>query len=363
MTFARFMEIAIDDPEYGYYAASTERVGTSGDFLTAPETHPIFGWLLANQLVECWVSLGSPNKLTVAEDGAGRGTLARQIAQRIASEPPDGLRTLRFIISDVNPNHFDHRRSNGKLLESDLKIIVESNDDEKIVGIVVANELLDALPFHRLRVSDGVLRELHVDFQDGWFVEAAGPVSEVARSAIPPDLELTEGQTIEVSPEIVRWIRKTAGRIERGFVILVDYGYERPKIHDRERFPHGTLKTYREHQVGEDPFLHIGDQDITAHLDFTAIISWAEEAGLKLEGRTSLAEFCSGLGLDRLLMEMQGAMNPDDYVAARSAAMALLDPGGLGRFNVAIFSVGVDVGEQLSGLSFHLPGLFGRFGV
>ena len=359
ITFARFMELAIGDPEHGYYTASTDRVGRSGDFLTAPETHPMFGWLLASQLIECWSYLGAPGTFTVAEDGAGRGTLARQIVQRIVAERPDGLRRIEYLLDDVNPVHkadlptADHRGTGGP------QISFEAGSGRTIAGVVIANELVDALPFHRLRSVDGELRELYVDVQDGWLSESVGAITGPASTVTAADLELIEGQTVEVSPAIGNWIRKTAGRLERGFLILIDYGYERPAIHDYDRFPNGTLKTYRGHQVGEDPFRHIGNQDITAHVDFTSVVGQAEAAGLSLEGLTSLAEFVAGLGIDQMLMELQEMMDADDYASARSAAMALLDPGGLGRFKVAVFSTRVDVGEPLKGLSFQMPGLFG----
>ena len=358
ITFARFIELAIGHPEHGYYASSVERVGYSGDFLTAPETHPLFGRLLARQTVECWELLGRASDLRIREEGAGRGTLATQILDAIAGAAPVGLSAVTYELRDLNSEHFSRLQERFKPLSNQLEISVGAADEGNFAGVVVANELLDALPFHRLEMREGELRELFVSLEDGWFVERPGPLSQALGTDLSGTEEIVEGQIFETSPAASHWMCDLARWLERGFAIIIDYGYKRDDLRDPGRFPGGTLKTYRRHEVGENPFVHIGAQDITAHVDFTAVVESAAAGGLKLEGITSLAEFSAGLGLDELLLEIQSsARAAEDYLAARTAAMELLNPAGLGRFRVAIFSRGVDVEEGLRGLSFRMPGL------
>ncbi len=351
------MELAIQHPEYGYYAASVERVGQSGDFLTAPETHPIFGQILARQIVECWTNLGAPAQLKIREFGAGRGTLASQIIETIASEPPEGLETLVYELADLNIDHIKAVERRLALPISAIDVSVRAACDDGFTGVVLANELLDAMPFHRIQKIRGKVHELRIGLENGWFSESAGRLSPEAR-LLEDDFEhLGEGQVIEASPATAQWVEDLGNQLERGYVIIVDYGYERDLLHDANRFPRGTLKTYRRHVVEEEPLVHIGNQDITAHVNFSVVADAATNAGFDLAGITTLAEFCAGLGIDRILMQAQTeAESPTMYLAARNAAMELLDPGGLGRFRVAILSRGRHKDSHLKGLAFKLPG-------
>jgi SAM-dependent MidA family methyltransferase len=358
ITFARFMELAIQHPEYGYYAASVERVGQSGDFLTAPETHPIFGQLLAHQIVECWTNLGEHAQLWIREFGAGRGTLASQIIKTIANQQPGGLETLVYELADLNTDHVEAVERRLGLPSSSIDVVVHAASDDGITGVVLANELLDAMPFHRIQKFRGKVQELRIGLANGWFGEIAGPLSPEVSSLESAFVNLSEGQIVEASPATAHWIEDLGNQLERGYAIIIDYGYERDVLHDAKRFPRGTLKTYRRHIVGEEPLNHIGNQDITAHVNFSVVEEAATEAGFDLLGITTLAEFCAGLGIDRILMQAQTeAESPADYFAARNAAMELLDPGGLGRFRVVVLSRGRLGDSRLKGLAFKLPGL------
>lgn len=338
ITFARFMELVVAHPQFGYYATSRERPGYAGDFLTAPETHPIFGSVLARQVLEMWAALGSPQAFTIREYGAGRGTLARQILAAISASGQPGLEQVRYQLVDLAQGDDEPSEEFGRF-----------------EGVVIANEFLDALPFHRLVFQAGELREIYTALRDGWFVDQVGPLSDDLSGIDLDSLSLREGQRIEISPKQGAWLRELASELARGFVILIDYGYPRAELHDPERFPAGTLKTYRAHEVGEDPYVHLGRQDITAHVDFTAVAEEAEAAGFTVLGLTTQAEFVAGLGIERDLGEVLSmAGSPDEYLAARSAVMALLDPGGLGRFRVMILGRGAVPNVALSGLGFRL---------
>ncbi|MFW6075923.1 MAG: SAM-dependent methyltransferase, partial [Chloroflexota bacterium] len=228
--------------------------------------------------------------------------------------------------------------------------------DEPVTGVLIANELLDALPFHRLAYRDGNFSEHYVTWKGDWFAGEAGPLSEPDLIEPIQDLPLQEGQLFEVSPAAQEWVAGLAERIERGFAILIDYGYPAGELYGPER-AEGTLRTYRQHLVGIDPYQHVGRQDITAHVDFSAMIRAAERAGLSEIGLTTQAFFFAGLGIEEILMEIQrSADDPYRYVNAREAVMHLMDPRGLGRFRVLILGKDVPRDVQLRGLSFSIPG-------
>ncbi|MEZ4522332.1 MAG: SAM-dependent methyltransferase [Thermomicrobiales bacterium] len=358
MTFARFMEIVISDPEHGYYASSAHRAGRSGDFLTAPETHFIFGWLVARQIRECWDRLGRDQKLIVSEHGAGRGALGLQILDWFSRHPPDGLESLAYRVDDLNPGHSSAIERAVEQQGNDSPVSVEPAAPGSFTGVVIANEFLDALPFHRLKLEDGQIRELYVTVKDGWFDHEVGELSDAASGALDLDIQADDGQRFEFCPAIEDWFQQIGRQLERGYVLIFDYGDERDALLDVQRFPGGTLKTYRQHQVGDDPFQDIGQRDITAHVDFTLVESAARGNGFRVEGITSQAEFVAGVGLDEVLLEIQGRADAaSEYPAARAAAMELLNPGGLGRFRVAILSRNVDDQAPLKGLAFRLPAL------
>jgi SAM-dependent MidA family methyltransferase len=352
ITFARFMEQVLAHPEYGYYMPAEPRAGFAGDFLTGPETHPIFGYALARQIAECWDRLEQVERFIVREAGAGAGTLALDIIEGLAAERPDTLGALRYELSDANPARVDEALA--RLSDAGFSERVARATDSPITGVLLANELLDAFPVHRLVVEDGVLRELYVVWRDSWFADDTGPLSDPRLAEPLAGLPLTEGQRLEVSPVAQDWARGIGAQLERGYAVLIDYGYPARELYAADDRLHGTLRTYSEHTVGDEPYRRIGRQDLTAHVDFTAISRAAVEGGCVELGLTSQAYFFAGLGIDELLMKLQTtAVSSNDYLNARETIMHLLEPRGLGRFRVLV--LGKDVAAApLRGLSFSL---------
>jgi SAM-dependent MidA family methyltransferase len=214
---------------------------------------------------------------------------------------------------------------------------------------------LDAFPVHRLTVADGEVREVYVTWRDGWFADLIADLSDTALLDPLRGLDLLEGQRFEVSPDAHQWAREIGSRIARGYGVLIDYGYPANDLYDpRQRFD-GTLRTYSEHLVSDDPYRRVGRQDLTAHVDFTAVARAAEAGGCDVLGLTSQAYFFAGLGIEELLMSMQrtGA-GGFDYLNARETIMHLMDPRGLGRFRVLMLGKDVPSGPPLRGLSFSL---------
>lgn len=352
ITFARYMEQALSHPAYGYYMSAAPRAGFKGDFLTAPETHPIFGQTLARQIAECWELLGRPADFVVREEGAGAGTLAIDVLAGLRDERPDVLASMCYELSDASDDRV------GEALERLGSAGFAGHSapvgDRPFTGVLLANELLDALPVHRLLVRDGSLLEVYVTWQDGWFADDAGPLSDPRLLESLHGLDLVEGQRLEVSLAARDWARGLGNTIERGYAILIDYGYPASDLYSgAERFD-GTLRTYSQHEVGDDPYLRVGKQDLTAHVDFSAVASAAVEGGCQALGLTSQAYFFAGLGIEQCLMRLQTtAASADEYLTAREAVMRLLEPRGLGRFRVLLLGKNVE-STALQGLSFIL---------
>lgn len=354
ITFARFMELALYEPDLGYYRRPEVRPGRGGDFLTAPETHPIFGHALARQLQEMWEQLGRPDPFVVREYGASTGALA--------SAALDGLTRDRSSLAEVirwQPIEIDERRIaafHDRLTALGHRAVIAADGPEAIVGAVVANEFLDALPVHRVTTMNGRLTELHVEWADGAFRDVPAPPSTpaLAERLAAEGVELAEGQRAEVALTIDDWVAEVADRLARGFVMVIDYGYPAAELYGPHRGA-GTLMAYAGHRAHDDPYRAVGRQDLTAHVDLTALERAAAAHGLTVLGVTSQAEFIAGVGGDDLLERARGdATTYADYLTLRSAVGRMLDPRAMGRFTVLVLGKGTAVDVRLSGLAYRL---------
>jgi SAM-dependent MidA family methyltransferase len=350
MPFARFMELALYDPDGGYYRSAEARPGRAGDFLTAPELHPIFGQMLGRAVEEAWETLGRPEPFVVREHGAGEGALALAM---LPSLPP----AIRYAPIEVDERRLATLRDRvGAAGLADRLVEPEGSFD----GVVIANEVLDALPVHRVRQVGGGLRELAVDVGEyGKFVEAAVEPTTPALAARLADegIDLVEGQTAEICLAIDDWIADAVASLRRGLALLIDYGYPAAELYDPVRRYDGTLRAYVRHQVGDDPYRFVGRQDLTAHVDVTAVERAAIALGLTTVGVTTQAEALMGLGIEERLREIQAdpATTMEDYTLLRSALLRLLDPAAMGRFRVMVFGREWPPDLRLGMLGYRLP--------
>jgi SAM-dependent MidA family methyltransferase len=358
------MELALYHPERGYYATSDERPTRSGDFLTAPEVHPMFGRLLARQLDEMWVRLDRPARFALREHGAGRGVLGETILGGLAAEGSALLEAIRYEPVDVQRRALVARdrvqdAGFGHALDA-AQAAETSAPGAPITGCILANELLDALPVHRVGKLDGELVEWFVEWRDDGFVETPRALDDAALTAHLARLgvELRDGQRADVSLAAASWVTEAAATLGRGYLLLIDYGFTAPELYGTRRLG-GTLRAFRGHHVTADPFAAVGAQDLTAHVDLTAVEHAATGAGLTFLGRTTQAELLIGLGLGDLLRDAQAdpASGLAGLLAARTAAARYIDPGALGGFAVMVFGRGVHADPPLRGLSFRVPAL------
>lgn len=360
ISFARFMELALYDPAGGYYRGASARPGRDGDFLTAPEAHPIFGWALARQVDDAWRRLGSPSGFTLREHGAGTGALAVAILDGLQRESPGLRRVVRYEAREVEPRRIEALRDRLRAAGHEDALADTGAPEDPIDGVVLANEVVDALPVHRVVMRDGVLREVLVGRRAGRFVdvEAAPTTPLLARRLEDEGITLAEGQAAEVALAIDGWVARVAAGLRRGLLLLVDYGYPATELYDPVRRRHGTLMAYRRHVAHDDPYASVGRQDLTAHVDLTAVERAAVAAGLDPLGTTTQAELLVSLGAEELLRDVQA--DPDtslgSYLELRSALFRMLDPAGSGRFRVLLFGRGLrpTPDDPLRGLRFTL---------
>jgi SAM-dependent MidA family methyltransferase len=231
---------------------------------------------------------------------------------------------------------------------------------EPIVGVALANEVADALPVHRLVMRDGAPRERYVAWRDDWFAEAEDLPSDAALAAwdalAAERVAFADGDAVDLSPATAEWFAGVARGLARGYAIVIDYGYPAAELYRAHRLE-GTVRGYHAHTVTDDPFRRVGEQDLTAHVDFTALQRAGEAAGMRLAGFTTQGAFLASLGLGDFLLELQRDPSTalPDYLGAQAAVLRLIDPGGLGRFGVLLMAKDAPIEPPLRGLREHPP--------
>lgn len=376
ITFARFMELALYHPQLGYYmggGAGREPVGWSGDFFTSGDVSPLWGWAIARRLHQMWQALGSPARFEVIEPGAGRGLLAASVWRYALALDERWAAALRYTLVDrAAPDLPDAplRASRATRLAAELATIpappdavrwaddlAEAASDGPITGCVVSNELVDALPVHRVEARDGQLAEVYIalDAATGRLTELVAEPSSARVAAYldsygVPWRTFGDGWRAEVSLAAEDWMRALAATLGQGFALTIDYGASARRLYTRDR-RRGTLMAYTHHQLGERPLIRPGEQDLTAHVNFSALARVGAAAGLRVTRYTTQAALLRGLGMPeqaealaaRLFPFADSARTTDrgqaDHLrraALRNAVATLLNPHGLGGFRALI---------------------------
>ncbi len=359
ITFARFMDRALYEPGHGYYRRADAAPGRGGDFLTAPEAHPIFGAVIGRLMEQAWDAMGRPAPFTISEPGAGSGAMAVGLLGGLRDLGSPLLDAVRYRPIEVEAARLDELRARLGAEGMAARLVDGPSPLAGETGAVIANEVLDALPVHRLvgrpGRTDGFAELLVGIDESGAFVqvEAAPTTPELARRLRDEGVELAEGQVTELCLALDPWLAAATRHLARGVVVLVDYGAEPAALHDPVSRPTGTLRAFARHAVGGDPFRHLGRQDLTATVDLASVRTAAARAGLQPVGETSQAELVATLGtgdLTQAFMRRQGA-SLQDALDLRSALARLLDPRGMGGFRVLVFGRGLPSGTRLDGLT------------
>jgi SAM-dependent MidA family methyltransferase len=315
LTFRDYMEAVLYHPQFGYYSGPRNPVGTEGDFYTSSNLDPIFGQLLARRFAAMAVEIGVlPESFTVIELGAGAGLLALDI-----------LRSQKFPYLILERSAAMRERQQQALLGLEVEWIDEL--PRNLTGCIFSNEFFDALPVHRYVLRNGVLREIYVGCNEEQFFEIEGALQ------VPIDAPIAEGCIADISLDARDWVRRIAASLKQGFHLAIDYGYLEREFYAR---PRGTLMCYWRHQLSEDPFIRIGEQDITAHVNFSDLIEAGKASSLELSGLSSQMDFLVGLGiLDEI--ERLAHSGTAESMGRLQSIKKLILPGNMGeRFKVLI---------------------------
>lgn len=322
------MELALYAPGLGYYSAGSAKIGASGDFVTAPEISDLFSRCVARQCAQVLSSTGGE----IWELGAGTGRMAATVLESLARE---GVLPERYCILEVSADLADRQRERLRSLPAGLRervVWLDRLPERPLRGVVLANEVLDALPCKRFVVASPAVAELGVALEGGKFVErAAAPDDALAQAFDRLARELPQplpyGYTSEMCLRLEPWIASIGERLERGLILLFDYGLPRSHYYHPQRVS-GTLRCHFKHLAHDDPYVNVGVQDITAWVDFTRVAEAAVAAGLDVVGFSTQAAFLLATGIEEFAAEAVGMV---EQTRRAGEARRLLMPGEMGE--------------------------------
>jgi len=349
MTFADFMAACLYEPGLGYYTSPGRKVGAEGDFYTSISVHAAFGRVIAREIAQMWRCMSSRLPFTLVECGAGNGRLACDIMDYLSEREAALYSALSLVLVEREPSL---AAAQQKMLAAHAERITWLSPDEftsgrfTFSGCLYSNELIDALPVHRVIMTADGLQEIYVTFRDGRFCEETGPLSTpaiqeyLARIAV----ELTPGQQAEINLAAPLWLAAASRALQEGFVLTVDYGFPAAELYAPHR-TRGTLLCYHHHQIEEDPYIRLGSQDITAHVDFTTLMTCGEELGLRTEWFGEQYRFLLSAGIVEEIETIERSDDTDEHkLKLRLALKKLIMPeGGMGdTFRLLVQSKGVE---------------------
>ena len=330
ITFADYMEACLYHPELGYYSGRSET--RRADYYTSVDMSPIFGRLIARQLNEMWLILGRPNRFTIGEFGSGTGTLALQILDFSRDQLPEFYEAIDYRAIEISVKRQDVTKSAlaGHISAGHASILSEMA--EAIAhGCVLTNEFLDALPVHRVVMEDGNLLEIYVDAAEDTLIERKLPISSPEVRGYFRQQQLQEGQHAEAALCACAWIEDIGRRLSHGFVLTIDYGREARELYDEQHMS-GTMLAYWQHNASEEFYRAAGEQDLTAHVNFTALDLWGAKSGLTRTGLTSQTNFLLSLAREFNFadLKVEGA-GEASQVRSRLQFKSLIFPEGMGE--------------------------------
>lgn len=361
MPFSRYMQLCLYHPEFGYYMQERERTGVAGDYFTSADLHPIFSRLLARQAVEMWDLLGRPAKFTWVEMGFGRGLLARDFLRFAAKTFPEFSASLDYVAIEPAARRREQLLKRAGDENFRLRCGESLEGLDAIEGCFFSNELVDAFPVSVVTRDGGKLKEVYVTAEGDTLREKLGPLSDSAIAAAITSYanQLDEGARAEVSLAASQWMRAVAGKLARGFVLTIDYGDRAARLYTLSR-ARGTLLAYKRHSTSEDFFAAPGEQDLTAHVNFGALIDSGREAGLEYTGMTTQEKFLMAMGEATEFSDLyDDGQTEVERLDARLKLKRLIYPGdadgpaGMGAiFKVLIQHRGLNA-PKLTGLKFE----------
>ena len=365
--FSRYMELCLYEPELGYYNRHAAQFGKAGDFYTSSDVHAVFGRLLARQFDQIWRLVGSPGQIELLELGPGRGLFAQDVLDWSEKKFPDFFRAVHCGLAEASPALRDRlQKTLTRHFETGKCTLVEMGlgpspewDQHRIQRalapevplIIFANEFFDALPVEVLSAKG----ELRIDVRDARFIEtwaatSADELEYLDRYSVHPQ----PGERVEAPLSAQPAMERLAATVERGFLIAIDYGYTRQELlAGRHR---GTVMAYRQHSASPNPYEAPGEQDITAHVNFTALAAAAEQNGMSVQKLRTQSQFLMGIGEQTQFADaFEDCRLPQERAKVALQLKHLVTPAGMGEtFHVLVASKGVDpeAVSSLNGLRF-----------
>jgi SAM-dependent MidA family methyltransferase len=360
IAFRDFVELALYHPELGYYNRSHTTLGKSGDFYTSSHVSPIFGWTIGRAIEKLLTaaedsategqrgSKRTRRSVPLVEFGAGEGFLAKDVLEYFRHQNPTLFERVQYVIVEQSPAL---RRAQTRLFDqyADLQKHVRwctADELEPFSGVVLANEFVDALPFHRVVLTEDGYREIFVDVNEGGFVEKFGMLSSPRVDALIHEVEVEfeeswdspwpVGQQAEISTDAVDWIASLSGRMERGRVIIIDYGDRGGRLYHQHP-SQGTVRAFFQHQISDRYYEHVGEQDLTADVNFSLLLKAALGHGFEDPELTTQAEFLLENEILKVVEDRERALHlsSEDARNARRQILNLTLPEMMGtRFKV-----------------------------
>ncbi len=375
ITFAEYMDLALYHPQFGYYSTRESIIGPQGDFVTSPHMGHDFGETVAEQFVDMWQTLGQPNPFTLVEMGAGQGLVASDVLAYLQKKYPDCFACLHYVIVEKSvalraeqKKRLSHWQAQSVQLSWQTLAEIP---EQSIVGCAFSNELVDAFPVHWVEWHDQKLHEMWVGVTEKELTPVLAKLStpQLQHYFEQVDIDLAnypDGYRTEVNLAALDWLTAVSKRMKRGYVLTIDYGYTAQRYYSKAR-SQGTLQCYYRHAHHNDPFAYVGEQDITAHVDFTTLENWGHEVELTQIGFTQQGLFLMALGLGDRLSRLSNpisdqaatSQNIQAIMMRREALQQLISPMGFGNFGVLIQAKGLtqkEIARPLKGLT--IPPMF-----
>lgn len=332
INFETFMEMALYYPGLGYYTKDSTKIGKTGDFYTSPHLHSMFGAMIGRQMEEMWTTIGRPEIFHIVEMGAGMGYLAKDMLEYLKGARRKGIfEHLRYTIVELNPTIKAKQQELLSEFKDKVNWVSGMNELEPVAGCFLSNELLDAFPVRLIESPNSPnneLKEIYVSIDGDDLVEIKMPCSNDVKEYFKEfGIELPKDYKTEVNLKIKDWLSEVNNKLSEGFILTIDYGYPALDYYSEERSS-GTLLCYYQHQINENPYQNIGEQDLTAHVNFSSLKKWGDNLGLKTIGFCAQGTYLVALGIDEVIMELYGD-SPDVFDIAKIKGLIL--PQGMGE--------------------------------
>ena len=340
ISFRRFVDLCLFHPKHGYYSSGKAGIGKKGDFYTAPSVHRSFGQTISRFITKA-SSLLDGEKIGIFEFGASGGRLAFDILEDLRERRPDVYARVEYLISEISPSANREAKETLKSHGDKVRWIKSPQEivGENFQGIVIANEFLDSLPFHRLKFQNGKVKEVFLSLRDGKIEEllVEPETEEIKRFSNRYLGDYQEGEETEACPLAVSWLCEVEKILSRGFILTIDYGFLSPELYSPKRRK-GTWRCFYRHELSSDPYSRVGEQDITADVNFSELITAGDSLGLVLVKYATQGQFLVDWGILEIFQKYEDPKYEEDRLAIKTLFM----PEFMGsRFKVLLQSKGL----------------------